>query len=177
MKDVVIWLIIEVYFIQLQDWGGELLKAIGEPEKAGEVRDSQELWRFPTAWNNLCKSPADKKGLREGRSREGNKDLQLQPQETQPEQGDLPGLPVRVKLAHTKGWLSQLGQDPGEGHVRNGARCPPNNGSGDAHLMITSDSLSTGFSTGLQQEETSNQGALHYGSAPTIEAQAESLAL
>lgn len=35
MKDVVTWLIIKVYFIQLQDWGGELLKAIGEPEEAG----------------------------------------------------------------------------------------------------------------------------------------------
>lgn len=49
MKDVVTWLIIEVYFIQLQDWGGELLKAIWEPEKAEEVRDGQELQRLPTA--------------------------------------------------------------------------------------------------------------------------------
>lgn len=117
-------------------------------------------------------------GLREGRSREGNKDLQPWPQEgTQPEQGDLSGLPVRVKLAHTKRWLSQLGQDLGEAHVRNGARYPPNNGLRDTYLMITSDSLSTGFSTGLQKKETYNQGALHLGFDPTPEAQVESLAL
>lgn len=35
--------------------------------------------------------------------------------------------------------------------------------------MITSDSLSTGFSSGLQEEETHNQGALHWGSALTPE--------
>lgn len=37
--------------------------------------------------------------------------------------------------------------------------------------MITSDSLSTGFSSGLQEEETGNPGALHWGSVPTPEAQ------
>lgn len=35
--------------------------------------------------------------------------------------------------------------------------------------MITSDSLSTGFSSGLQEEETRNQGALHWGSVLTPE--------
>lgn len=42
--------------------------------------------------------------------------------------------------------------------------------------MITSYSLSTGFSSGLQ-EETHNQDALHWGSTPMPEAQVESSAL
>lgn len=118
MKDVVTWLIIEVYFIQLQDWGGELLKAIGEPEKAGRG----ERCTGTSETSNLCNPQVTRmaptmQGLREGQSGEGNKDLQPWPQGTQPEQGDLTGPPVRVKLAHVKGWLSQLGQDPGEAHV------------------------------------------------------------
>ena len=117
-------------------------------------------------------------GLWEGWSQEGNTDLQPWPQEgTQREHGGLSGLPVRVRLARRKGWLSQLGQDPGRTHVRNGARRPPSKGSGDTYFMITSDSLSTGFSSGLQEEETHNQGALHRGSVPTPEAQIEPSAL
>lgn len=37
------WVVTEVYFIQLQDRRGELLKAIGEPGKAGGGEDGQEL--------------------------------------------------------------------------------------------------------------------------------------
>lgn len=76
-----------------------------------------------------------------------------------------------------RGVVPQLGQDPGGAHVRNGARCPLSKGSGNTYFMITSDSLSTGFSSGLQGEETRNQGALHWGSDPTPEAQRESSAL
>lgn len=43
MKDVVTWVVIEVYFIQLQDWRGELLKAIREPGKTGRGKRWSEI--------------------------------------------------------------------------------------------------------------------------------------
>lgn len=117
-------------------------------------------------------------GLWEGWSQEGDMDLQpWPPAGTQAEHSGLSGLSVRARLAHRKGWLSQMGQDSGGAHIRNGARRPPSKGSGDTYFMITSDSLSTGFSSGLQEEQTHNQGALHWGSVPTPEAQREPSAL
>ena len=41
---------------------------------------------------------------------------------------------------------------PGGAQVRRGARFLPSKGSGDTYFIITSDSLSTGFSSGLQEE-------------------------
>jgi len=124
----------------------------------------------PSLSGQLLQPPGGKggfpttQGLWEGRSQAGDTYLQPRPQEgTQLERGGLSGLPVRVRLARRKGWLLQLGQDPGGAHVRNRARCPLNKGSGDTYFMITSDSLSTGFSSGLQEEETHNQGVLHWG--------------
>lgn len=113
-------------------------------------------------------------GLWEGWSQEEGTDQSWQPwpqEGTQHKRGGLSGLPVRVRLAHGKGWLFQPGRDPGGAHIRNGARHPPSKGSGDTYFMTTSDSLSTGFSSGLQEEEMGNRDALHWGSVPTPETQ------
>lgn len=114
MKDVVTWLIIEVYFIQLQDWGGELLKAIGEPKKAGRG----ERWPGTSETSNHLEQflypPGDKKGslLCRASGNDGHKKATKKKKVTQPEQGDLSGLSVRVKLAHMKGWFPQAGTGP-----------------------------------------------------------------